>query len=158
MREYPATTKDNTEPLSNWLPLQQAESALAEIKLIRGLLNAGQSSGSRSFYSCRSGQVPLPALVGRGQTNMILRRCLFSAETPELLGTAKCTANSSQCVVRLVLFAARVRCLIVSALSQPLTLHHVTDEIIDQLDRYQSTWLSTFLNWPTIPSLGITVL
>ena len=49
--------RDNTEPLSRWMPLHQAEPALAEAKLIRGLLNVRQSDCS-GMYTCGTGWVP----------------------------------------------------------------------------------------------------
>ena len=47
--------RDNAEPLPDWVPLQQAEPALAEGKLIRGLLNTRQSYCPSSWYNCGSG-------------------------------------------------------------------------------------------------------
>jgi len=47
--------RDNAEPLPDWVPLQQAEPALAEGKLIRGLLDPRQSYCPSSWYNCGSG-------------------------------------------------------------------------------------------------------
>jgi len=46
--------RDNSEPLTRWVPLQQAEPALAEKSLIRGLLNVRQSDCSGT-YTCGTG-------------------------------------------------------------------------------------------------------
>ena len=55
--------RDNAEPLSRWMPLHQAEPALAEAKLIRGLLNVRQSDCS-GMYACGTGWVPSLSLTG----------------------------------------------------------------------------------------------
>lgn len=47
--------RDDVEPLPDWVPLQQAEPALAEAKLIRGLLTPRQSSCPSSWKICGSG-------------------------------------------------------------------------------------------------------
>ena len=47
--------RDSAEPLPDWVPLQQAEPALAEGKLIRGLLDKRQSYCPSSWYNCGSG-------------------------------------------------------------------------------------------------------
>ena len=47
--------RDNADPLPDWVPLQQAEPALAEGKLIRGLLDARQNYCPSSWYNCGSG-------------------------------------------------------------------------------------------------------
>jgi len=46
--------RDNAEPLTRWIPLQQAESPLAEKKLIRGLLNVRQSDCT-GMFTCGTG-------------------------------------------------------------------------------------------------------
>jgi len=48
-------TRDNAGSLSDWVPLRQAEPALAETKLIRGLLNSRQGHCPSSWYNCGSG-------------------------------------------------------------------------------------------------------
>ena len=47
--------RDNAEPLPDWVPLRQVEPALAEGKVIRGLLNIRQSYCPSSWYNCGSG-------------------------------------------------------------------------------------------------------
>ena len=47
--------RDDTESLPEWVPLQQAEPALAGGNVIRGLLSVRQSDCPGSWYSCGSG-------------------------------------------------------------------------------------------------------
>ena len=46
--------RDNSEPLTRWIPLQQAEPALGEKRLIRGLLNVRQSD-CNGLFTCGTG-------------------------------------------------------------------------------------------------------